>query len=156
MPLPTNPFWPDGALIAGTWARLQIQQKPVAQWEVALLPGQDLQSLGEGEYFGFPVMTGLGCYTDELSADFFKAIQERLQSEMGEELMAYYNNFLVNEMAANENLYCNHFPSPDSRLNMIVFSAGWDEGTFPSYWGRDENGAVVCLITDTGIMNLTP
>lgn len=136
--------------------RLEIQQKPVVKWELALLPGQDLQSLEEGTSFGFPVMTGIGCYTDALSADFFKAIQERLQSEMGEEVMAYYDNFLVDALAENDSLFCNHFPSPDSRLNMIVFSVGWNEGTFSSYWGKDENGEIVCLITDTKLTELNP
>jgi hypothetical protein len=36
-------------------------------------------------------------------------------------------------------------------LNMFIFTSGWGDGEYASYWGFDANGSPVCLITDFGI-----
>ena len=33
-------------------------------------------------------------------------------------------------------------------LNMIVFASGWNDGTFPTYFGFDENNKLSRLVTD--------
>jgi hypothetical protein len=35
-----------------------------------------------------------------------------------------------------------------SSLNIIVFASGWNEGTFPTYYGYDKNNKLSRLVTD--------
>ncbi|WML52275.1 DUF4241 domain-containing protein [Neobacillus sp. PS3-12] len=34
------------------------------------------------------------------------------------------------------------------KASISMFSSGWGDGSYPSFWGLDENGDVICLVTD--------
>ncbi len=36
----------------------------------------------------------------------------------------------------------------ESQANVIAFSSGWGDGIYPTYFGYDEQGNVVCAVTD--------
>jgi hypothetical protein len=50
-----------------TAAKLAIRDDPVTSWELALLPGQDPQTLPEGHFFGFGVDTGRAGFFDAVA-----------------------------------------------------------------------------------------
>ena len=39
-----------------------------------------------------------------------------------------------------------------TQANIILFSSGLGDGYYPSYFGYDRDGSVVCLATDFGII----
>jgi len=47
--------------------QLVVRDEPVAAWSMALLPGQDMATLGEGESFGYGVDAGTGTLADQVS-----------------------------------------------------------------------------------------
>lgn len=135
----------DESAIGLAW--LEVTKEEPVTWEMAVLQDQKIEDLKEDYYYGYPVDAGIGCFMDALSADFLCAVNDSLYESRGNDFN-YYDDIIAHEMAKNEDLYTNHFPSDDSKLNVIMFSSGWGDGVFASYWGLDATGKVACLVTD--------
>jgi len=41
----------------------------------------------------------------------------------------------------------------DTRLNVVMFSSGYSDGFYASYWGFDADDNVVCLVTDFNVLS---
>ena len=124
--------------------------KPV-RWELALIPGQDINSLKGDEFFGYPVDAGLGCYMD---ADTYALIQERekqVQAEKSTTDINYYDDVLAPELEANKDKYAMHRPISGKRGNVAIFWSGWGDGFYPVFWGLDASGRPLVLFTDFGV-----
>ena len=124
--------------------------KPV-RWELAVIPGQDVNSLKSDEFFGYPVDAGLGCYMD---ADTHVLIQERekqVQAEKSSADINYYDDVLASELEANSDNYVMHRPIAGKRGNVAVFWSGWGDGFYPVFWGLDAGGRPLVLFTDFGV-----
>ena len=124
--------------------------KPV-RWELALIPGQDINSLKGDEFFGYPVDAGLGCYMD---ADTYALIQERekqVQAEKSTTDINYYDDVLAPELEANKDKYAMHRSISGKRGNVAVFWSGWGDGFYPVFWGLDASGRPLVLFTDFGV-----
>ncbi len=124
--------------------------KPV-RWELAVVPGQDINSLKNDEFFGYPVDAGLGCYMD---ADTYALIQERekqVQAEKSSTDINYYDDVLASELQPNNDDYALHRPISGKRGNIAVFSSGWGDGFYPVFWGLDASGRPLVLFTDFGV-----
>ncbi len=125
--------------------------KPV-RWELALVPGQDINSLKNDEFFGYPVDAGLGCYMD---ADTYALIQERekrVKLETSSSDINYYDDVLASELQPNNGDYALHRPVSGKRGNVAVFSSGWGDGFYPVFWGLDAGGHPLVLFTDFGVI----
>ncbi|HYR12481.1 MAG TPA: DUF4241 domain-containing protein [Longimicrobium sp.] len=118
--------------------------RPVG-WEMALLPGQDTSTLGENEFFGYGVDAGTGCFMD---ASVVKPLVERSTPENGysEDLVELMEKTYVSTWS-----WMDYVLDPGTGANVIAFSSGWGDGAYPSWWGLDESGAAVCLVTDFGL-----
>jgi hypothetical protein len=116
-------------------------QRPV-RWEMALYPGNDPATLGENELVRYGVDSGTGCFID---AGAVRILVERSTADHGE------NQDLGDMMAktyVDTWAWANYVLDPDTGANVIAFSSGWGDGGYPSFWGLDETGAPVCLVTD--------
>ena len=73
-------------------------------------PGQDINSLKNDEFFGYPVDAGLGCYMD---AETYALIQERekqVQADKATSDINYYDDVLASELQPNNDDYAMHRP----------------------------------------------
>lgn len=116
-------------------------QRPV-RWEMAVYPEHDPATLGEDEFVRYGVDSGAGCFID---AGAVRMLVERSTMDYGE------NQDLSDRMAAtyvHTWSWVNYVLDPDTGANVIAFSSGWGDGGYPSFWGLDETGAPVCLVTD--------
>ncbi|RIX83660.1 DUF4241 domain-containing protein [Acidovorax cavernicola] len=115
------------------------------RWEAALLDGQSQDELGSDEFYGYPVDAGVGCFMD---VDGAKAMAEREARESANpEYISYFDDVLDAEMG--ESGRANHYPlGAGSANNIVTFSAGWGDGSYPSFWALDAVGAPVALVTD--------
>ena len=102
-------------------ARLQVLDSPTVTWELALRTGQDQLDLGDGEFFGFGVDGGLGCFVDEDNRERLAEQWERFD----------FDRFTT-------------LPGGD----MVAWSSGWGDGVYPTWIGRDASGAVTCFVAD--------
>ena len=125
--------------------------KPV-RWELAVVPDQDINSLKNDEFFGYPVDAGLGCYMD---AETYALIQERenkIRLEKASSDINYYDDVLASELQPNNDDYVLHRPISGKRGNVAIFSSGWGDGFYPVFWGLDAAGRPLVLLTDFGVI----
>jgi hypothetical protein len=116
-------------------ARLTVRPGPAATWEPALRPGEDPRSLDEGQFFGFGVDSGTGCFVD---AAAMTAIG-RLPEDVYENLFPDMGGTRTAEL--------------ESGANVISFSSGWGDGAYPTWLGRAEDGQVACFIADMLVLD---
>ena len=128
------------------YAKLQVNNEPTVRWEMALLPNQDINSLKEDEFFGYPVDAGTGCFMDaEAATVFLKKLEDEVWADESS-----YSDFMIAEMEKN---YVHtwdwaNFKLDESVGNLITFKSGFGDGSYPSYFGFDVNGNVTSLVTD--------
>lgn len=114
-----------------TGARVLISERPTATWELAVRPGEDPRTLREGEFFGFGVDTGTGCFADAAAAG-------RLTG--GENTGARNADGIV------------VLDDARSRGNLIAYPSGRGDGSYPVWIGRDADGGITCLVADMLIL----
>ncbi|MBX5048362.1 DUF4241 domain-containing protein [Rhizobium lentis] len=121
-------------------------------WELAVLPSQDPATLKDGEIFGYPVDSGVGCYMD---ADTLARIDERqaqVQAQKPDADINYYDDVLASDLDANKGHYALHRPVAGKKGNVAVFWSGWGDGFYPVFWGLDKEGRPLVLLTDFGVI----
>jgi hypothetical protein len=124
------------------YARLLFSTEPAIRWAMAVTPGQDPSTLSEEEIFGYDVDTGTGCF---LSPEVGQVLANRMAEESG-----YYETF-IEEMQKNYQdtwSWASLRPDPASELSVIVFSTGYGDGVYASYFGLSADGRPVALVTD--------
>ena len=108
-----------------------------ARWDLAVIPGQDLTTLGPRQFFGYGVDAGTGCFMDARLAAALDAgepcgLDAALQS-------SYVPTFSWANVELRDG-------------SVVAFSSGWGDGSYASYWGFDATGRVVALATDFAVL----
>lgn len=116
-------------------ARLVVRGVPVESWEMALTSGQDTRTLQDGEFFGFGVDAGMGCFFDASRVADFADRSER-DPEWLEEFCLDGLTFAV--------------PGDGSKADsdLIGYNSGWGDGVYPVWIGRAADGEVACFVAD--------
>lgn len=131
---------PDDERVA--FARILFADRPAVRWEMALRPGQTLAALKPGYIHGYGVDTGTGAFMDAvthapyMAATAGEAATERLVAALNAAPVASRTWLL----------------RPFGQANVAMFSSGWGDGFYASYFGLDETGRVVALVTDFGVV----
>lgn len=148
------------------YAKIKFRTEEATKWILALtddLTNEELNDLGEDEFYGFPVESGLACFLDEETNARFVAKMDELQEKNPES--NYYDDVLSAEFMeySGKNNFSrelgdwnDHRPDADSDNNVIMFASGWGDGYFPAYWGLNENGDTVELVIDFLINEFDP
>lgn len=117
-------------------ARLQVLDRPVARWELALVGGQDPAGLdGDDEYFGYGVDAGTGCFLDAEAAGALSAYQEA-------------NDALSDALRDGGHRTLALVTDPGTGHSMAVFPSGWGDGSYPTWIGRTAGNEVACFVTE--------
>lgn len=137
------------------FVKIEFSSERAIAWEMALIDGQDVSILKDDQFFGFGVDAGLGCFCDAQTQKFYNEWVDDL--EKGQSGNVVYNEFIEPGLEKNakdleELTYtCNwldlHIPAhPD--LNIIMFSSGYGDGHYASYWGVSAKGDICSLLID--------
>jgi hypothetical protein len=126
-------------------AKVQLRDAAPVRWEMAVLPGQDIATLEEGYAFAYPVDAGTGCFGDR---DALAALNERQNAdhdqryfeEISEAIDSHYPHWADISFGAK------------TAANCVMFSSGWGDGLYSCWWGYDEAGNIVCLVTDFNVL----
>ncbi len=126
------------------FALVRLVPVGVQRWELALTEGQDPAKLKPGEVYGYPVDSGTGCLADP------GACQVLYDANDG--TMALFD-LITDEM---DRVYKHtrswvHVETPQGSAAM--FSSGFGDGVYASYFGLNAQGGVVALVTDFGILD---
>ncbi|MBB6174016.1 hypothetical protein HNR23_004076 [Nocardiopsis mwathae] len=141
-------------------AVLAVQNAAVTDWEMALVPGQDLRDLRSAEpardeaeeeddggfgFFGFGVDGGMGCLLDAELLEHFAGILddqddgtagwEVLLCGDGPEILVHGTDTVTLE-------------APDGSPGLIAFASGWGDGAYPVWFGRGGDGKVAAVVVD--------
>jgi len=148
------------------YAKIKFRTEEAKKWILALtddLTNEELTDLGEDEFYGFPVESGLACFLDEETNVRFIAKMDELQEKNPES--NYYDDVLSKEFIeySGKNNFSrelgdwnDHRPDADSDNNVVMFASGWGDGYYPAYWGLSENGDTVELVVDFLINEFDP
>lgn len=126
-------------------AMLRLSDAPVVRWEMARLRGQEGIALQTGEFFGYAIDAGVGCFMDAQAATALDARYENDES---------YDEALIDAMEANRAQqfdFANVALDDVTGVNVVMFESGWGDGVYISYWGFDASDAPACLVTDFSV-----
>ena len=140
------------------YAKIKLRPENAAKWVMAItddLTTEELSDLGEDEFYGFPVESGIACFLDAETNNSLLDKMDRLQQADPES--NYYDEVLAEEFRSysGKNKFSrelgdwnDHKPDSDSDNNVIMFASGWGDGYYPAYWGLNENGDATELVID--------
>ena len=116
-------------------------------WEMALLPGQDVDSLEPDHIFCYGVDSGTGCFMD-LNAS--QALVEKMNDaeDYFEALIAELDKTYVHTWS-----WANVEMDTETNANLVMFSSGLGDGCYASYFGFDEEHNPMILVTDFGVFS---
>ncbi|HXQ35368.1 MAG TPA: DUF4241 domain-containing protein, partial [Anaerolineales bacterium] len=129
------------------YAALRIRDGQPHHWEMALLPDQDVDSLEPDYIFGYGVDSGTGCFMDQRASE---VLTERMNADED------YFQVLIAEMDktyVHTWSWANLEMDTSTNANLIAFSSGFGDGCYASYFGLDEKGNPMILVTDFGLFN---
>lgn len=121
-------------------AELRFNDNIPVKWEMALLKGENSSGFGLDEFMGYEVENGLGCFMDEHVMDILDVLDE-------EELEKYEKN-IKDTIRKSDSIWADIMIDKKTESNIVVFTSGWNEGVFPTYYGYDKNNKLVKLVTD--------
>jgi len=112
------------------------QEKMPTTWKQATVAGQDRST-------GYGVDTANGCFAD---------------LDVMQVLITYAETYECLRKTVNRSrVEWVDFPlDAAGSSNIIVFSSGYGDGAYPSYFGYDSSGEIVCLATDFGVIAPLP
>lgn len=142
----------DGEQRIPAFARVVLRPTKAVRWELAVTASQPLETLEPGRVYGFPVEGGIAAYMDALAHEIL--IEDR-EAHFAEEDPEHEEPDIHRELdfAMSGPVTCRRGAIPivvedEPPSNIVGFSSGPGDGVYPSYWGFDEAGVVVELITD--------
>lgn len=129
-----------------TGAVTQFSPLPAKPWKMALTSRQmDPATLGPSEHFGYVVDAGTGSFMDPAAGKLFDARNSRDDD--------FHRQVSRGLLTAD---WINLRPDPTREENIICFSSGFGDGSYPSFFGFDANGQVCQLVTDFGLIYEEP
>jgi len=134
-------------------AELKLSDGHPIRWEMAVRPGQNVNELKDGSIYGYPVDTGLGCFADVEAIHKLEEMEARLQRELGDDFISLYDNLIEEVLSEHEDNWGNVIVCDDTGLNVVMFSSGYGDGFYASYWGFDTDDRIVSLVTDFNLLN---
>ncbi len=133
---------PDHVRVAG--CRVGVREAPVVSWEQALRPGEDPSTLGDDQFFGTGVDSGLLCFFDAAALPGLAELGH-VWDEPGGLWDELTDTFGRDGSAELED--------PETDTNLIAFRSGWGDGAYPVWIGRAADGDVVCVVADTQVLS---
>ncbi|WP_035867680.1 DUF4241 domain-containing protein [Kitasatospora cheerisanensis] len=116
-------------------AMLRIGDRPAAHWELALSEGQDAARLGRGDFFGYGVDAGTGCFLDASAVGPIGELVERDSDPVVDAIFdAGHHPATVTEPATGH--------------VMVAFATGWGDGHYPTWVGRTADGEVTGFVSE--------
>jgi hypothetical protein len=127
-------------------AMLCLGKRVPRRWQMAVQTGQRLRGLKPNEFYGYPVDSGTGCFMDLKAA---RVLERRMDDDPD-----YFEHLI--KASKPSYVYTRQWADfqleADSGLNVVFFSSGFGDGTYPSYWGYDATGELTCLATDFRVL----
>ncbi|MGW4383154.1 DUF4241 domain-containing protein [Kitasatospora sp. NPDC004531] len=130
-----NAYGPGSSDTRIAAALLRIDERPAVRWQLALSEGQDEQRLGPGDFYGYGVDAGTGCFLDAAAVGPIGELVER------------DDDFVIDAVHDAA-----HRPAtvtdPVTGHTMVAFTTGWGDGHYPTWVGHGADGHVVGYVSE--------
>ncbi|WP_426052764.1 DUF4241 domain-containing protein [Bacillus sp. DC4300-2b2] len=128
------------------YAMIKFTNEQAIEWELATRAGQDIKHLKEDEFFGYGVNTGMGCFMDAESAIYLQAYEDKRYKEDNDfYLYEEFAEALEQNYKHTWGWLVTHF---HDKVDIAIFTTGFGDGIYPSFWGLDQKRKPACLVTD--------
>ena len=120
------------------FATIRFGDSTPIRWELMVFPGQNISSLKKQEFFGYGVDTGTGCFVDSKVARAISKNKsvESIFDKLSKDMDSRYK-------------YTRSWGSVDvADGNIIAFSSGWGDGSYPTFAGFDDDNQLTAIVTD--------
>lgn len=133
------------------YAEIVFSNSEISDWQLATTQGQLVKDLAEGEIFGYPVESGMGCFMDADTQIVLNELEQRLYHNKGVDFMGIYEEFF-HEHFFDENGAIDQYaflkPSDSHPGTIFAFETGYGEGFYASYIAYDKNRVPVKIVTE--------
>lgn len=133
------------------YVEIVFSNEEITGWKMATTEDQDVAELLDGEVFGYPIESGMGCFMDFETQESLNRLEKRLFHRKGADFMGIYEEFF-HEHFFDENGAIDQyaFLKPDEEKPGTIFSfeAGYGEGFYASYIGFGKDGQPRKLVTE--------
>ncbi len=75
------------------YAEIIFSHSEIKEWKLATTNGQNIKELADGEVFGYPVESGMGCFMDVETQQSLNDLEQRLYENKGGDFMGIYEEF---------------------------------------------------------------
>lgn len=133
------------------YAEIVFSSDEITTWELATSEGQHLTDLEEGEIYGFPVESGMGCLMDFETQENLNLLEQHLFKRKGDDFTGIYEEFFHEHFFQEEgavNQYAFLKPHEEKPGNLFAFETGYGEGFYASYIGFDKNNVPVKVVSE--------
>lgn len=129
------------------YAMLSLSEKTPIRWEKATYLHEEGDSISPSEYefYGYSVDSGTGSFMD---AEVEQILLDTEFVEPKEDAWWYRLDELLDQSSRRTWSWANMCIDEKSQANIIAFSSGLGDGTYPSYFGYDEKNEVSKIVTD--------
>ncbi|TKC95791.1 DUF4241 domain-containing protein [Polyangium fumosum] len=138
----------EGSVIG--FAEIRLRKTTIDHFELATIAGQDAADLREGQFFGYPVDAGLGCFADEAALRHLRDADAARRKAEGPSYGSYYD-VVSPELRANGGRWVAHRPQGSTSESVMIFRSGDGDGTYATYFGLDADGEVACVVTSFNV-----
>lgn len=121
-------------------------------WQPALVQGQEIRQLKDDEFFGYGVDAGLGSFMDAETLPLVDERDKQVEARLGNKYTSYYDDVLADELTSTGHDHVLHQPIAGKKGNVAIFSSGWGDGVYGSFWGLDKAGRPLVLVTDFNVI----
>ena len=133
------------------YAEIVFSSSEISEWQLATTEGQLVKDLAEGEVFGYPVESGMGCFMDADTQNVLNELEQKLYHSKGVDFMGIYEEF-SHEHFFDENGAIDQYaflkPSDNHPGTIFAFETGYGEGFYASYIAYDKNLVPVKIVTE--------
>lgn len=133
--------------------KVNFSQECARRFEEALIGHENLDDLGEDEYFGFNVDAGLASIMDKQTADAYVAFFEQWRKACpdGNNYDDYYAEIFAQSYRDQPKYQREggdwiNWTVPGTDLHMPIFQSGFGDGVYPVYFGFDKDEKICCLV----------
>jgi len=127
---------------------IRFSDEPVTRFELATRPGQRMEDLEEGYFYGIPVDTGLAAFANSGFAEAVAEREAKAMAEAGDDYISYYDDVLIDLFPGDgPDEAAIHHPLEDQPAAAAISQSGWGDGFYPVIWGldRDEKPALAFI-----------
>lgn len=133
------------------YVEIVFNHAEVTDWKLATTEGQNISELKEGEVFGYPVESGMGCFMDVETQESLNHLENRLFHRKGADFMGIYEEFFHDHFF-DENGAIDQFaflkPDEEKPGNIFAFETGYGDGFYATYIGFSQENQPVKILSE--------